>query len=644
MNPEASHPPPRDACDRPSKAGRLLQRIGPSLGAAVVLVGIELSGVAQRLDLAFYDLITHLRPAPSARDLPIMIIGIGEEDIRRHGWPLDDGLLCRALDRLTDAGASSIGFDIYRDQGVGPNQACLRERFARNPRLVSVFNVANGIPAIPGTPPARRGYNDLPLDPDGTLRRDLVHVTGQDEATVALPLRLVEVAQGTQQLREGIEAGRLGAAWLRADSGGYHREADAGLGLQRMLIFREPGSFHTASLSLLLAGGVPPSAITGRIVILGSTAPSLKDLFMVPMSHFRGGAVPLTLPGAEVHALRVAGLMELQRGERWTGWLMPGWGNLLLTLLAAGGGVALGEHIRSLRRSVFVTAGMAALLCSSLAVLLLLHIWIGTSMPVLALLMLAAAAWLRRGAASQLHSRQIQRLLGQATSPAVAQLLWDKRDQLLRGGLFEGRQLPATVLFTDLANFTTVSQRLTPAELTAWINRCLSVCIPAVIQRDGMVNKFTGDGMMAVFGVPVGKDPASDARAAVEASLAIRQGLDELNARQTREGQPGYRLRIGIHSGEVLAGSVGSSERLEYGVIGDTVNCGSRLESLEKHRHHGVTRILISSATRNLLDNEVVSRLDWLAWGSRQVKGRDEPLEIFELQEGQRTGSSSGQS
>jgi adenylate cyclase len=627
-----------------NEAGRLLKRIGPSLGAAAVLAGIELSGIAQRLDLSFYDLITNLRPAPSARDLPITIIGIEEGDIRRHGWPIDDRLLCQALDRLTDAGATAVGLDIYRDRGVGPDQACLRERFARDPRLVSVFNVANAIQAIPGTPASRRGYNDLSLDPDGTLRRDLVHVTGQDEATVALPLRLVEVAEGNRQLRRQLETGRLRDAWLQADAGGYHREADAGLGLQRMLIFRQPGSFRTFSLSTLLAGQVPPSDIAGRIVIIGSTAPSLRDLFMVPMSHFRGGTVPLSLSGAEVHALRVASLLELQQGQRSTGWLMPGWGNLLLTLLAAGGGLALGEAFRSLRSSVFATTGVAVLLSGSLAALLLQQIWIGTSMPLLALLLLAAAAWLRRGAASQLHSRQVQRLLGQATSPAVAQLLWDKRDQLLRDGIFEGRQLPVTVLFTDLANFTTVSEHLTPAELTAWLNRCLSVCIPAVIQRNGMVNKFTGDGMMAVFGVPVGKDPAADARAAVEASLAIREGLDELNTRLAQEGMPGFRLRIGIHSGEALAGSIGSSDRLEYGVIGDTVNCASRLESLEKQRHDGVTRILISSVTRDLLDADLVSQRNWLEWGPLQVKGRDEPLDIFELQDGQRTGNASGQS
>jgi adenylate cyclase len=173
----------------------------------------------------------------------------------------------------------------------------------------------------------------------------------------------------------------------------------------------------------------------------------------------------------------------------------------------------------------------------------------------------------------------------------------------------------------------------------AWLNRGMAYCVPAVTKRGGMVNKFTGDGMLAVFGVPVSGDPALDAEAAIAAALEIRAGLAALNAELAAEGLPAMRLRIGIHSGEVLAGSMGSSERLEYAVIGDTVNCASRLESLDKQRHSGVVRILVSSATRALLGADQDQALPWLEWGPLQVKGRDEPLLVAELQEGQRTGS-----
>lgn len=110
-------------------------------------------------------------------------------------------MFCEAFDALNAAGVVAIGFDIYRDKGVGPNQQCLRDRFRDEPTLVSIFNVASAIPPVPGTPPERQSYNDISVDADGVLRRDLVHVTGQDEATVSFPLRVLEVATGDTVIR-----------------------------------------------------------------------------------------------------------------------------------------------------------------------------------------------------------------------------------------------------------------------------------------------------------------------------------------------------------------------------------------------------------------------------------------------------------
>ena len=213
----------------------------------------------------------------------------------------------------------------------------------------------------------------------------------------------------------------------------------------------------------------------------------------------------------------------------------------------------------------------------------------------------------------------------------MAQKLWDQREELLSNGRFEGQQLPITVLFTDIASFTTVSECLSPRELMDWLNRGMAICVPAVTRRGGMVNKFTGDGMLAVFGVPVFQDPAAEAAAALEAAREIQAGLKELNAELLKQAQPAMHIRAGIHSGEALVGSMGSPERIEYAVIGDTVNCASRLESLEKHRHQGVMRVLVSNNTLEILEPKFRKQLVLEAWGSIHVKGRDEPLEVSEL-------------
>lgn len=615
------------------RRGRLaaqLQELTPYGVAAVLLLALGRSPVNETLNLLVYDLVTSLRPAASGVGRPITIIGIDEGDIRRFGWPIDDRLLCRAIDRLRDGGALAIGLDIYRDKGVGTDQECLRRRFRDEPRLVSIFNVAEAIGPVPGTPPSRRGFNDLVVDPDGVVRRDLVHVSGQDESTVSFPLRMLEVGLGARWLRQELEAGTAPGPWLESQSAGYE-QLDAA-GYQQMLVYRQLGSYHLWHLRDLLGRNrIPPGQIRNHLVLIGSTAPSLRDLFPVPQTRFVLGTRQLLVPGVELHAHRLASLLDrLDGNDRTRIRTIPIWAKRGLELLAIALGIGLGEGFRSLRRSVLVV-GLVLLTLVGLGVVLLLQwfVWIGLSMPVASLGLLAAAAWVRRGATSQLHRQQIERLLGQTTSPAVAKQLWSQREDLLRDGRFEGRQLPVTVMMTDIAGFTTVSEQLPPAALLAWLNRGMAVLVPAITGRGGMVNKFTGDGVLAVFGAPVSEGAELDARSALEAAVAIQNDLASLNAVLAAEGAPQMRMRVGLHSGEVLAGSMGSSERLEYAVIGDTVNCASRLESLDKERHDNICRVLVSASTRELLPDSLP--LLWQPWGEMQVKGRKVPLEIWEL-------------
>ncbi|MEB3332739.1 MAG: adenylate/guanylate cyclase domain-containing protein [Synechococcaceae cyanobacterium] len=666
------------------RCGRILRgwarALVPYGAAALLLFGLRQSQVAEAVDLQLYDLMSWLRPRPPLRPSPLLVIGLSELDIAAYGWPIDDRLLCRAIRLLSRDGAAAIGLDLYRDRGVGPDQDCLRREARTNPRLVSIFNAADAIEAIPGTPAHRRAYNDLVVDPDGVVRRDLVHVAGQDSATVALPLRLVQIARGAAWLPKGVEDGRLPGFWLTPRSGGYDRLDAAGY--QQMLPFRPPGSLPTFSLAQLLNGSVPPEAVRGRFVLIGSTAASLRDTFLVPQSRFQSGASKYMMPGVEVHGQRLLALLDrLERGDPGIR-VLPDWAERLLLPAGLLLGVLLGERRGSLRQSLLaVLISVLALAALGLALQPLASLWIGTTLPLLGLTLMAVAGWVRRGAASSEQRQQIERLLGQTTSPAVARQLWDQRDTLLADGRFEGRQLPVTVIFSDLRGFTTVSEQLPPAALLAWINRGMACCVPAISRRGGMVNKFTGDGMMAVFGAPISRGEQQDARDALASLLEIRAGMETLNQQLAAEGAPPMRMRLGVHSGTVLAGSMGSSERLEYAIIGDAVNCASRIESLERDRHEGTCRILVSGHTFALLYPQApvpesalsegasqagagrdVTRPDgtgpqaiatqplapersaseaitadglhWRCWGAYRVKGRLESLVIWELREG----------
>jgi adenylate cyclase len=605
--------------------------------AALVLWGLELSRVLQSVNLLIYDSVTYLRPAPSGTTKPIVIIGISEDDIKSFGWPIDDTLLCNAVDRLSAAGIQAIGLDLYRDKGIGAQQNCLRQTIRNNPKLISIFNVADEIGPIPGSPIKQQGYNDLVIDEDGVVRRDLVHVGGQDETFVTLPMRLLEVAKGNTELRNKIENDADRHSWLSSDSGGYY-SLDAA-GFQQMLPFYKPGSYPIWSLNQLLSGQIPNSSLKGKIALVGSTAPSLRDLFEVPHTRFQNNASLALMPGVEIHANRLASLMdrETQANRSLIRSTSVEFSNVVI-LLAALLGALVAERMSPIRRGLILLMIMigAWLLIGSLA--LLINLWVEVSETAIALLLFGGTGLLRRGALAQVQRQQVERLLGQTTSPAVASQLWSQRETLLSDGRFEGRQLPVTVIFSDTRNFTSVSEGLSPAELLNWLNRGMAYCVPAITNRGGMVNKFTGDGFMAVYGAPIGQGSAGDARSALQTALEIQQGMSTLNQALEAEGEPPMALRLGIHSGMVLAGSMGSSERLEYAVIGDTVNCASRLESIEKERHDNLCRVLVSDATRSLLDQDAtddergwIGRLIWLDWGSMKVKGREEPLRIWEL-------------
>ena len=607
---------------------RLIRQAIPYAAATGLLVGLQQSPLVETANLLVYDLAINLRNRSNddeAKDLnwPITVVGINEDDIKRYGWPIDDTLLCRALKQLDALGASAIGLDLYRDQA----KPCLQNEIQHNPRLISIRNEANGIAAIPGAPARQQAFNDLVMDADRVVRRDLVHVGGQAEAVRSLPLRLLETASQTSGLDRQLEQLK-DHHWLREQSGGY-QSLDAA-GYQAMLSVYPPGRYPVLDLSDLLEGEVREEMIRGRMVLIGNVAPSLRDLFEIPHSRFISGSQFFEVSGVELHAQRLEALQRLLQSRAPEIVTAQGWQRTLLLLVMMLVGGVIAERPARIRRSLVLLSAATILLVGTVFGLTLGGIWIGLTMPLSGLVVISGSGILRRGIQSQRHQQEMRRLLGQTSSPAIAQQLWDQREDLIKDGRFTGRERQVTVLFSDTCSFTSVSEQLSPSALMQWLNRGMSIGVDAVTSRGGIVNKFTGDGMLAVFGAPVSNGKKVDADSAVAAALAIQEQILTLNEALAVEGQPALRMRIGIHSGPVLTGSLGSSKRLEYAVIGDTVNCASRLEGLEKNRHETMVRVLISGDTMALLEAlppDAISE----AWGSIQVKGRQKPLEVIEI-------------
>jgi adenylate cyclase len=196
-------------------------------------------------------------------------------------------------------------------------------------------------------------------------------------------------------------------------------------------------------------------------------------------------------------------------------------------------------------------------------------------------------------------------------------------DRLLSGKVqLGGETLTVTILFSDIRSFTTISEKMNAQELVGLLNEYFTEMVGIVMDGNGVVDKYIGDAIMAVFGAPVPKP--DDAKNAVIAAVRMRQGLRVLNQRLAARGVPELRTGIGIHTGEVVAGNIGSERRMEYTVIGDAVNLASRLESSTKDL--GV-HVLISEDTWKLVKDVVVTR----PVKEITVKGRKQPVMTYEV-------------
>ena len=183
----------------------------------------------------------------------------------------------------------------------------------------------------------------------------------------------------------------------------------------------------------------------------------------------------------------------------------------------------------------------------------------------------------------KLDRTELMQLFSRHVSDTVAEEIWRRRDNFLDGGRPRPQELTVTVLFSDIANFTPISEGLEPVELMEWLNEYLARMAQIVIAHNAVVDKFIGDAVMAVFGVPLPRTDDGgvqrDAISGVRCALAMAEELDRLNEKWRAEGAPNIGMRIGLHTGLVVAGSLGSQRRMDYTVIGDTVNTASRLES-----------------------------------------------------------------
>jgi adenylate cyclase len=599
------------------------------------------------MELAAYDLYLKLRPETDWREERVVAVLVNDEDIRKVGqWPLSDETLAAVLEALLEARPRAVGFDLYRDLPVPPGTERFEQSltFAEHVFFVMKFGGRESARVPPPRVLAgseRVGFADLLIDPGGYVRRALLFLDDGETFGYSLALRLalpyladhgVLPAAGEPDPAH-LRLGPVTFRPLEEDDGSYVG-ADAG-GYQFLLDYKGGAApFRTFTLSDVLEGNIPAGALRDRLVLVGVSADSVKDFFLTPYS--RRGKESVGMPGVLIHAHAVSQLLRAGlEGVRPMGFL-PDWAEYVALLLWGLVGAITALLVRALLPFALIASVETLALLGGTHGAFLAGWWL----PVVPLAMTGVGAAALTIAYLSGHERTERRYLmdifSKQVSPDVAEEMWRERDRFLQGGRLEPRLLTATILFTDLHNFTPVAERLSPPELMEWLNRYMDTMASLVMSHGGVVDDYFGDAIKANFGVPLPRtEPGAideDARRAVRCALAMGAALERMNQEWEADGLPRVSMRVGISTGSVVAGCLGSAQRMKFTTLGDVVNTAARLETYGKDdprvtAEDATCRVLISEETaRRLGDAYAVE-----AVGSLKLKGKETLVTVYRV-------------
>ena len=580
--------------------------------------------IRQSLESRFHWRTGVPRPTDDA-----VILYVDEESTRRleqnPGTLWSRALHARLLDRLTEDGARAVLFDVVFDTETRDDPA-FAAAIARNGRTILGATIFSNSEQ-PLTPDESMQFLQVGLKTERLSKKsNQLYKSGAGWGL--LWFRPVDADYGVRRLfvgkrREGFDPWPA-ASWQLALLTGADLPADDDVRFARRWLNYYGPARTVESLSYDRAlredGGVPPGYFKDRVVFigagsqLGTSGRKTLDEFSTPWSHFAGRAYT---PGTELHATAYLNLLH----HDWLGRVAPGTERWVIILL----GIALGA-LRWLRPWWAVSVGLAAgigVFGVSCVLQWHSHLWWNWSVPALVQTPLAVImAVASRYYFEEGHKRKLRAAFGFYLSPELASQIAEKDFSLKPGG----KKVLATLLFTDLEGFTALSEKLGDSErLGEELSKYFTRTTDEILAENGTVIKFVGDAVYAAWGAPLPQE--DQAERAVRAAWRLAQVSDmevEIPQPDGTIDKVRIRTRIGIHTGEALAGNLGSAQRFDYTLIGDAVNLASRLESANKQIG---TTILLSDSTAQRLGGKFLLR----RIGSFRVKGKARTTIVHEL-------------
>lgn len=652
------------------RARRFLVQFGLSLLFLLVLLGhvagLYQIGLVARLEAALYDLRTELFHAQGV-DERIVIVDIDEKSLKEIGrWPWPRDVTAQLTRNLFEQyGVAAIGYDIVfaePDQSSGlpvlekmakgplageagfqsalarmraglDYDARLAEALATGPAVLGYYFNFGENPEITGQlpepamdcadlraqgiePVQAGGYNanlpelqaqatdaaffNMEADFDGTARRMPMVMEMGGKCYGALALLVTRAAMGAETMNV-LPAAEGHPPALDMDGLRVPLDRHA----MALVPYRATTAYSYVSASDVVNARAPASSLEGRIVLLGSTAPGIMDLRVTPMSR--------VFPGVEIHANLISGILD--------GTVL--WEPAGKRGLEVGGLAVLGLALAVLLPLISpLWAGAAVLLVSGLLVAGNFQAWNAWHMnlPLASPLLIAVGLFILNmsyGFFVEARSRaQITRLFGQYVPPAlVEEMAKDPARYSLRG---ESREM--SVLFSDIVGFTSISEGLEASELAEMLNIFLTHMTQVIQENKGTIDKYIGDAIMAFWGAPMSDD--RHARDAVLTAMAMQTTLKALNPMLKERGWPEVKIGVGVNTGRMSVGNMGSEFRMAYTVMADAVNLASRLEGLT--RQYAVW-VLVGESTK-----EACTDLTFMPVDRVRVKGKEKPVAIYE--------------
>jgi adenylate cyclase len=577
----------------------------------------------------------------------VVIVAIDEKSINQLGrWPWSRYLVAEFVTKLSDYKPRVVGFDIvfseqeskdadialgraleksentilgyfFRDDATeDPNPESRKELKRSNIKLVKLignspsnalkkFRSADlNLPEI-GANATGFGYFNMLPDGDGIFRRSQILMSYDGEIYPSLDLESVRLYLGGEILLTmasyGVDALSISKTQIPTDESG-----------QFLVNFYGPaGTFNTYSAVDVLSGKLPVEALANKIVLVGATEIGIADLRPTPFNP--------VYPGVEIHA-SVAGnildgsfIIENKLTHALDIALVFVLPILLVLLLIRARGTIIGF-------AIFIVFVLLYLLGNFL-VFTRLNFIISTIYPALSIGFAYVFFEGYRNLIIERKSRYLRKAFSSYVSPDVVDEILRDSDKLKLGG--ESKKV--TLLFSDIRGFTSLSESISPEVLVTVLNEYLSPMTQIVMEERGTLDKYIGDAVMAIFGAPL--DVPDHAMRACQAALSMLKKLEEINNEWRKRNFPTISIGIGINTGAAIVGNMGAHIRFDYTAIGDSVNLASRLEGLNKL--YGTEIILSNSTLENLNSSEtpfLLRELDLV-----QVKGKEEPIPIFEL-------------